>query len=139
MVNTTYLHGNIAPNQIHTYQKVISSYHQWKRNSRLPVTQRRAMEPAFVKQVLVFLCGVSPVAPFHSLMRYSVESLRQCYGIVTGFIGETKPKKFKIILYDDGCHFAPFAKDSTRASYSTAATTVSKLEYYIDEIREQPT
>ena len=92
------------------------------------------MEPAFVKQVLVFLCGVSPVAPFHSLMRYSVESLRQCYGIVTGFIGETKPKKFKIILYDDGCHFAPFAKDSTRASYSTAATTVSELEYYIDEM-----
>ena len=53
-----------------------------------------------------FPCGTIPL--FEEI--HGVESISQCYGIVTDFIGETKPKKLKYILYDDGCHFAPFAK-----------------------------
>ena len=77
-----------------------------------------------------FPCGTIPL--FEEI--HGVESISQCYGIVTDFIGETKPKKLKYILYDDGCHFAPFAKNPIRASHSTAATTVGELDYFIDKM-----
>ena len=77
-----------------------------------------------------FPCGIIPL--FEEL--YGVESISQVYGILTDWIGETEPRSLQYLLYDDGCHLAPFSKEPKRASFSTASKTAASLEYYIDKM-----
>ena len=74
-------------------------------------------------------CGTIPL--FDEL--YGVESVSQVYGILTDWIGETKPEHLSYILYDDACHLAPYGKEKSRASYSSATKTLSDLKFYVDK------
>ena len=74
-------------------------------------------------------CGTVPL--FDEL--YGVESISQVYGILTDWVGETRPKHLKYVLYDDACHLAPYGKQKSRASYSSATKALSDLEFYVDK------
>ena len=108
---------------------------QWEEEEMVSCRTRKHVGARFCKTsggifIGCYPCGVIPV--FEEI--YGTESISQVYGHIVEWIGETKPRDLKYILYDDACHLGPYAKKDTRKSFGSATSTMGTLEFFVDKM-----